>query len=198
MTQSWSDKCAMNKCKIIGCFEQKHAAGMCGKHWHRWKRNQPLNDKSVYEKTLIERFWEHVDKRTEKECWLWQGAKNGSKKIYGNLRINGKTQLAHRFSWIIANGPIPKMKGTDWRGTCVLHRCDNGLCVNPDHLFLGTHIDNMIDRTTKGRSSNKKKTHCPAGHEYSLENTYVSSLGGRKCKICTQIQGKIDRKSTRL
>ena len=75
-------------------------------------------------------------------CWLWMGHTNPSN--YGNMWFNGTTEKAHRVSWILHNGPIP-------RGLSVLHRCDMPCCVNPSHLFLGTHKDNMQDMVGKGR-----------------------------------------------
>lgn len=90
------------------------------------------------------RFWNKVIK-TE-GCWNWIGCKIG-KMGYGQFRFvkNGKIQnRAHRVSWIIHNGEIPD-------GLLVLHKCDNPLCVRPDHLFLGTDLDNATDRMKKGR-----------------------------------------------
>lgn len=75
-------------------------------------------------------------------CWLWIGLK--IKKGYGLFGINRKNVLAHRISWVIANGEIPDELN-------VLHKCDNPSCVNPDHLFLGTLKDNMQDCARKGR-----------------------------------------------
>ena len=80
---------------------------------------------------------------TESGCWIW--LKCIMRTGYGVIGIDHKTILAHRASWIAFRGPIPD-------GLYVLHHCDNRPCVNPDHLFLGTHMDNMIDRDTKGRN----------------------------------------------
>jgi hypothetical protein len=94
-------------------------------------------------KTVEERFWEKVKKGIGDECWQWIGAR--SRHGYGNFGIRpGRTARAHRFSYEQERGPIPV-------GLMVLHRCDNRLCVNPEHLFIGTQIDNMRDMVLKGR-----------------------------------------------
>lgn len=77
-------------------------------------------------------------------CWLWQHGRDSHG--YGNAWHGGKHHGAHRVSWELANGPIPD-------GLCVCHKCDTPACVNPDHLFLGTHKDNAQDRDRKGRAS---------------------------------------------
>jgi hypothetical protein len=76
-------------------------------------------------------------------CILW--TKGMDALGYGRLWVNGQCLLAHRWAWMQENGPIPE-------GMCVCHHCDNPSCINPGHLFLGTHQDNMSDMAAKGRS----------------------------------------------
>lgn len=91
---------------------------------------------------MNERFWSKVDKRGPDECWLWTAHTN--RDGYGRVGFDRKVMYAHRLSFEMANGPIPD-------GMHVLHRCDNPGCVNPSHLFFGTHLDNMRDMLAKGR-----------------------------------------------
>jgi len=94
--------------------------------------------------SLGEKFWSKVNKTAD--CWLWIGAV--SVNGYGTLNTGKATQQAHRVSWQLHNGPIPK-------DLQVCHRCDIRNCVRPDHLFLGTATDNMQDMVRKGRQNSK-------------------------------------------
>jgi hypothetical protein len=100
---------------------------------------------------IEERFWEKVDKRGEDECWEWLGCRNNTG--YGNIGTGGHTSLAHRTSWELAHGDIPQ-------GMFVCHRCDNPPCVNPAHLFLATHRENMADMKRKGRQPRVYGEYC--------------------------------------
>ena len=93
--------------------------------------------------TSQERYWEKVRVGDLNECWTWEGGTNNGG--YGVFGVNGKTWQAHRFGWMLHSGEDPH----DWY---VLHKCDNRLCQNPAHLFLGTLEDNNKDRHDKGRS----------------------------------------------
>ena len=122
------------------------------------------------------RFWRKVDK--SKACWNWTGALT---KGYGYLSKDSKKYYAHRYSWIIHNGLIPE-------NLCVLHKCDNPLCVNPDHLFLGTTLDNVKDKIAKGRNRwgscfGEKNGFSKLNNEKVLAIKQHRSEGKSLCKI---------------
>ena len=106
------------------------------------------------------------------ECWEWRGLRD--KHGYGR---KGPYKTTHRLAWEWANGPVPA-------GMCVLHRCDNPPCCNPDHLFLGTQADNLADMVAKGRHHNQKKETCVRGHSLQDEANVYMHNGHRSCRRC--------------
>lgn len=100
---------------------------------------------------LVERFNEKIEV-SDNSCWTWRGARH-SPRGYGSFGLskqdNWRVVKAHKFSYFLHKGSIPS-------GACVMHTCDNTMCVNPNHLMLGTHQDNMRDRNSKGRQARLK------------------------------------------
>lgn len=95
-----------------------------------------------------QRFWSRINIKSDSECWEWLGTlrrRNG----YGVITIRHKPVFAHRLSYILTRGEIPE-------GLYVCHTCDNKLCCNPAHLWLGTHADNCADKHQKGRANSPK------------------------------------------
>ena len=86
------------------------------------------------------RFWARVNKNGPNGCWVWMGYC----QRFGHGWLGSERGLAHRFAWELLNGPLPDDK-------CLLHRCDNPPCVNPEHLFLGDRAANLADSVAKNR-----------------------------------------------
>lgn len=126
------------------------------------------------------RFMSKVEQNTPDGCWVWMGFLN--KDGYG-IHNTSTPNLAHRYSYMLFNGLIaPDMN--------ILHRCDNRPCVNPRHLFQGSHNDNVQDMMQKSRFVhwNTGKSHCKAGHEFTPENTRIRKNTNRTCKECEKIR----------
>lgn len=106
---------------------------------------------------MLERFEEKFITEPNTGCWLWTHSETSTE--YGQFSVNNKPKAAHRVSYELYIGPIPK-------GLWVLHKCDTPLCVNPSHLFLGTHQDNDRDREVKGRGRNGGNLHITIGEKH--------------------------------
>lgn len=146
-------------------------------------------------KAIEERFFNRVSPEPNSGCWLWDGAVAAGNKgthFYGRFWNGSRLVAAHRQAWSLLIGPIPA-------GSHVLHKCDIPQCVNPDHLFLGSHADNMADMTAKGKS-HRGKTHCKRGHPFDEQNTrWVQKQGyiGRQCRTCANQSGKMSKRRLR-
>lgn len=112
-------------------------------------------------------FWSKVDKTGE--CWIWKGSKLPSG--YGRFGARPRNLYAHRAVWELTHGPIPA-------GMVICHHCDTPPCVNPKHLFCGTHKDNIADCIVKGRAATPDKTahHGERNGNAKLSDEEVSKL----------------------
>ncbi len=103
-------------------------------------------NKNYINSKVVQRFEGKFFKDVDTDCWNWNAGKTG--KGYGQFKLKGKYVQAHRFSYLYYVGEYPEYLH-------VLHTCDNPLCVNPDHLFLGTNTSNMQDKVLKSRCNHK-------------------------------------------
>ena len=110
----------------------------------------------------------------ETGCWEWTA--NRSQDGYGRIKVSGRKVKAHRVSYELTYGPIPE-------GLTIDHLCRVRHCINPAHLEVVTNRENIL-RGHAFTAVNAAKTHCPQGHEYTPENTYISPKGYRKCRAC--------------
>lgn len=144
------------KCVVEDCLDEVVSWGYCQKHYVRVKKYGSPHAKKNEHSTLEKRFWRFVTKKSESECWQWEGQilSNG----YGRISLGAKklgAEGAHRVSWRLANKKdIPQ-------GLYVMHKCDNPSCVNPNHLTIGTPKENTQDMIQKGR----KRNVAPLGNE---------------------------------
>lgn len=142
----------------------------------------------TYDQEYVARFWSKVDVKHKSKCWEWKASlRNG----YGKLIYRYKTISAHRIAWQLTHGEIG-----DYH---VLHKCDNPLCCNPNHLFLGTNKDNVDDMIKKRRhpygekvGSSKLKesdvidiiksedTYKEISEKYNISRSYVSDIKARR------------------
>jgi hypothetical protein len=128
---------------------------------------------ATFSRSVTDRFWSKVDRRGPDECWPWTGAR--TPRGAGNFRLSNPRRVvrAYVYAWEPAYGPVPA-------GYELHHRCEHPWCCNPTHLELRTSADR--DRAWAGKAQ-RARTHCPQGHEYTPENTWVYR-GRRYCRTC--------------
>ena len=147
-------------------------------------------------KPLIDKLNKYIDKSSGPDgCWNWTRSRTNFGNGYGQFWDGKKFLRAHRFAWETLNGPIPF-------GMCVCHTCDNMTCCNPNHLYLGTHQDNMNDRTKKKRHNYGEKNNTAKLSEQDVIN--IRSMKGKYKEIAqiynvdpSQISRIINRKTWR-
>ena len=132
-------------CAVSGCTRPYLAKGYCELHYDRWRRNgHPMSAKVEYDSPTKHQFLRDAASSDTASCieWKWSRTAQG----YGNLWIENRVRRAHRVVLEMADGPPPTPKH------CALHHCDNKACVNPKHLYWGTHLENTRDKQLRGKS----------------------------------------------
>lgn len=137
---------------------------------------------------MMERFWSKVEKTNE--CWEWKAGLN--RYGYGQFNHKGRPHGAHRISWMLTQGEIPK-------GLVIDHLCRNRKCVNPSHMELVTLGENVRRGIVHQVLSEKyaSMTHCKHGHERNEENIRIDKHGHRICKPCMREHNKNQYKKSK-
>lgn len=139
---------------------------------------------------LKDRFWCKADVRGADECWNWTASKHN--QGYGVIKVDGAYKLAHRMAFLLTYGHLDD-------DLYVCHQCDNRLCVNPSHLRLGTHLDNIKDMLNKGRGAkgegagSSKLTECDVNEILSSEDrngVLARRFGVSPATICDIQKGR--------
>jgi hypothetical protein len=185
-------------CTVEGCDRPYLASGYCNTHYRRIRRSGTLDRTTTADP--IKRFWEKVDTSAGPDgCWPWLATI--TYRGYGHFKLHGHLVVAHRVAYELTVGPVPDQTVLDHLCHTRDKECAGGVacphrrCVNPDHLEPVTVAENI--RRGRMLDLRAKKTHCPAGHEYTPENTYLNKRGARGCRTCVRLAGRARRETQR-
>lgn len=177
-------------CSVDGCESVVNSRNLCKRHYQNLLTlGQPIPVKDL---PLAERMGLTGWTITASGCWEWGGKRNDSGYgIVNALRHGLQGARAHRVMYELHVGPVPE-------GEEIRHKCDNPPCVNPDHLEPGTHLMNMDDMTTRGRSPlayENRGNQCRNGHDMTLPGAYriVSAPGKRPYRTCVTCASRRNR-----
>lgn len=157
-------------CRVKGCPNRIQGRGWCGTHYTRWRKYGSPMGYVTLEQQLLERIV--ID---DNGCWLWTSTISRAPRNCGGYGKHGK-DYAHRLAYESWVGPIPL-------GTEIDHLCRVRRCIRPSHLEAVTRQVNLLRGQTFA-AGHAAKTHCPAGHEYTPENTSLSAKNQRTCRTC--------------
>lgn len=168
-----------DRCEAPGCDARPLARGLCRSHYER----QASAGEARPQPTVMDRFWASVEKTDT--CWLWTGSLTRPRpRGYGQLKVNGQSVTAHRFSYETFVGPVPEGMQLD-------HLCRVRQCVRPDHLEPVTGQVNYL-RGVGLPAQQARQTHCKRGHPLSGDNVRMVNGGrSRRCMTCRRAQQRV-------